>query len=193
MKFIDIQVHVTKEGSNKVTEIPLDSRDGLYFKIVTDTFETSYFNKEASNVPVRMFHDDRSPLNVTVAVEDGTLKVSQIYQQSERLLLITCANDDWSDVSEVRPVYIDALNIDTVTLNGGAEMNVVSSVSNNGVRLQISDKSGSTVYSQALKTIDGHSYIFPISWSAHNQGTSQNPNYDYHYATVDRAILVFTR
>ena len=193
MKFIDMQVHVTQEGSNKVTEIPLDTREGLYFKIMTDTFETSYFDKEASNVPVRMFHDDRSPLNVVVAVEDGMLKVSQIYQQSERLLLITCANDDWADVSEVRPVYIDALSIDTVTLNGGAQMNVVSSVSNNGVRLQIPDTSPSNVYSQVLKTVDGHNYIYPIAWTAHNQGTATNPHYDYHYATVDRAILVFTR
>lgn len=191
MKIISITEFTTTEGSNKVTEIPLDDRPGLLFRVVTDTFKTPPFSLKNVNIPIRMLHDDRAPSNVKLTVTESTAILEQVYQQSERGLLICFANDDWTDSSELRPVIIDAMNIDEITLNNGTKMSVVASVNNTQIRLVIYNTSSGQVYSNNLITVDGKEYICPLSWTAHNSGTTQNPVYDYHYCDVSRALTVY--
>ena len=191
MKIISITEFVTESGSNKTAEIPLVNKPGLFYRVVTDTFVTPLFKIGNTDIPVIMLHSDRATFNVSVTVEDAILKISQIYQQAERGFIITSANDDWTDISEYRPIAIDAMSLDSVVLNNGNTESIVADLNNMQIRLRLGVSGSAPIYSQKVSTIDGGSYIFPITWTAHVSGTSENPVYDYHYADIPRMITVY--
>lgn len=192
MKILRIQDFTTTEGSYKQTEVALDTRPGVFFKVVTGTFETPIFSIEQTVVPVTMLHADREQKNVNITVEDNNLIIEQGYRLASNGYLITMANDEWADVSEVKSVNLDATNINAVVLNNGQEVAVTASISDIGVVIMSTGftPGSSTYYAQKLKTTDNKEYIYPIKLDSH-QISSSVYDYDYFSAKLPRIITAF--
>lgn len=194
MRIISVTEFSTMEGTGKTTEIPLDTRTGLFFIITTGTYRTPPFTLEQENVPVIMAHSDRAQANVKITIENSTLKIEQGYQQASHGYLITHANDDWADTSELTPVTIDAMEIDNITLNNNIIVDITPSIDDVHVRLKSVGffPTGTGYSSQTLTTKDGKTYIRPIAWMSHV--ASNDPlRYDYIYYIADRNLTAFIK
>lgn len=171
MRIVDIVEFTTLEGSNKTTLIPVTPGPGEYFSIKTDTFETAIFRPGGVNaVPVRMYHNDRNPANVSVTMDDSnTVQLHQVYQQSERGLLYVYVPDDWTPTGEVKPVYVDAMSIDKCLLTNGQVVTVYADGSGAGVKLITTDKAAVSKYVKGFITVSGYTYYYDGTFSANGE------------------------
>lgn len=194
MKVLNIFTFTTEAGTNKTVEIELDTRPGLLFEIVTNNYHTAKFNKGAGSIPAIMYHNDRDENNVSVLANDTTVTIKQGYQQVKFGFLVTYAPNDWLEPDELRPVYIDAMSIYSITLTNDQEIAVKATYENAGVRLSSLNFTpvNSTYYSKTVKSKNGKEYIFHSALQAH--AISQLPTvYDYISESVSRVLQVYER
>lgn len=194
MKILSIKEFTTTEGTAKTTELELDTRPGVYFKVITGTFETPFFTLNQESVPVMMLHADREQKNVSLIIEDSTLKLEQGYRLASHGYLISQVNDDWADVSELQTVTVDAMEIEKVNLTNGKTVVVTSNISGLGVLIRSTDfaPSVSEYTAQFITTNDGRKYIYPIKLTSHLYSTDPD-RYDYITAQMPRAITAFIK
>lgn len=194
MKIIKVTEHSLAEGTNQETIIPLDNRPGIYFRIVCGTYETPFFTKEQKDVPVLMVHGDREQSNISVTCDGENVIVRQTYRQSPFLYLFLCANNDWADTSELRPVSLDSTKIIKAKLSGGIEVDISTALNGTDVRLTTNHYMpvSSSLAFQNIVTEDGKSYIYTFTMASHVQSTDPI-RYDFANTTVPRVITAFEK
>lgn len=196
MRILDIKEFTTEEGTGKETMIPLDVRPGVFFRVITGTFETPLFTREMSGpIPVIMNHADRDGTNVSININnDDVLIIKQGYRQASYGYLVLQVNNDWSDTSELTPVVLDATEISAVQINGGNWVDVSASIS--GVKVNVKSNSFTPTLAsynvQTIQTKDGTQYIFPQTFTSNTVSTDP-VKYNYFRALIDRAITAYKK
>lgn len=189
MKIIQVTEHSLTTGTGKKTVIPLDQRPGIFFRVVCGTYETPFFTKEQTTIPVTMVRGENAQSNVRITCDGENLTVEQGYMQASFFYLFRCANNDWVDTCELRQVSVDSLNITKAELTNGTTVNVTAAIVGTQVRLTTSGytPTDSSLAAQIVITSDNQRYIHPIMFSSHQ--TSTNPvRYDYASTNIPRVI-----
>lgn len=194
MRIIDITDHETEKNPGSTTIIPLDTRPGLVFRVMAGQYKTTDFTAKDGPVPVQFIHSSRADDCVHVEVKDNKLYIRQTYRVASGVMLMTLANNDWADTSEVTPVELDALTISAVTLLNGANVDVNPTKRTTGVRLTTSGyKPSSNInYAQEITTDDGQKFVYPLTLNSH-QYTTDPVSYDYATADIPRIIRAFKK
>lgn len=169
MKIVTIIPFSTVEGSNKETVVDVQMGRGYFYKVQTDTYESAMFSEYTPEVPVRMYHTDRSPGNVKISLDTNQLKIQQVYQQAERGLLYVYANDDYVRDDEVTEAFLDTRTIDKCIMTNGNMVTVYAAPSNPGVKLITTDEAATAKYVKEVITISGDHYIFDATFSANGE------------------------
>ena len=194
MKILSISEFTTTDGTAKETTISLDERPGVYFKVITGTFETPFFTKNQESVPVIMLHSDREQKNVSLSISENTLTIVQGYRQASHGYLFAQVNDDWVDSSELQPVTVDAMEIVAVKLNNGTTVNVNPTINGLNVRITSTgfNPSSNVYYGQGIITKDAKEDIHPHTYNSHQ--TSTDPIiYTDIYADFNRVITAYIK
>lgn len=194
MKILSITEFTTTPGVMQETVVPLDSRAGVYFEVVTDTFKTPKFSADNTIVPVIMLHQDRAICNVTMVIEENELTISQGYRQASHGYLIAYVANDWTDSAELKSVYIDALEVASVQLNNGTNVEVTPQLTASGVNLVSKDftPTAGSYPASNITTTDGKQYIFPVTFNSH-QASTDAVSYDYITANVPRVMTAYSK
>lgn len=194
MKILSITEFTTAEGTGKETTMNLDTRAGVFFRVVTGAFETPPFTASQETVPVMMLHGDREQKNVTLKISENILTITQGYRLATHGFLIAQVNNDWADANEVQSVLIDSLEIASAKLNSGITVDITTSINEHNVRLTSTEftPNAGEYFSQEITTKDGKHYIFVNKWFSH-QYSSDPVRYDYIYASIGRVISAYTK
>lgn len=198
MRILDITEITTTPGIFQTTVIPLDKRPGVYFRILSNTFKTPHFTANVQTVPVQLLHSDRAVDNVTIEIKNGVCEMNQKYRLASSLFLVAEVNDDWADVDEVSPVYVDSRTVKKIIVNLDSStadvIDVAATYTNGQTPIQLKTvyytPNTSIVYTHEIETEDGNRYICPLTFSRIQTGA--NPNtYDLMYANVPLVLTAY--
>lgn len=193
MKIQKIVQFQTVEGTAKKTELPLDERPGLFFKVITSSFETPLFTADLNETFAIMTHADRSPTNVKMTIEDAKLVIEQGYRQANDGYLITYSNDDWADTGELKSIHIDSRDIQGIILTTGQRVAIHASIGNLQTYLTSTDftPTQNVYYAESIIVRGGKEYVFPLEFKSHQSSTSP-VRYDYLQANVPRIVNAYS-
>lgn len=177
MKLINVLECHTENTPDAELKVNLDTRPGVFFRIISGSYRTPFFNTSSNNVPVIMTHGDNGRNNVTVSIKDSVLTLRQGYQQEKFFFLLTLANNDWTDTAELRKAYIDSIQIVGVRDGENRYYDVSASMTASG-KVRIKTTRGGHNYIHDVVLSNGKQYAVTIEMIPY-QGEGIVPEYWY--------------